>query len=94
MKLVTFDDGRVGELRDDTVVELDVPSMREYFERAGAVRPTGDEPALEAVKLRAPRAASSALWSRNAQDCGVQPRAPGMSSQPGSGSRPGRPVRG
>ena len=54
MRLVTFDDGRVGDLRDDTVVELDVPSMREYFERGGAVRPTGEEPALGAVKLRAP----------------------------------------
>jgi 2-keto-4-pentenoate hydratase/2-oxohepta-3-ene-1,7-dioic acid hydratase in catechol pathway len=51
---VTFDDGRVGELRDDTVVELDVTSMREYFERGGDVRPTGQEIALEAVKLRAP----------------------------------------
>ncbi len=54
MKLVTFDDGRVGELRGETVVELDVPSMRDYLERAGAVRPTGEEPALDAVKLRAP----------------------------------------
>ena len=54
MRLVTFDDGRVGELRDDTVVELDVTSMREYFERGGDVRPTGQEIALEAVKLRAP----------------------------------------
>ena len=54
MKLVTFDDGRVGELRDDTIVELDVSSTRAYFERAGDVRPTGGEPALEAVKLRAP----------------------------------------
>ena len=54
MKLVTFDDGRVGELRDDIVVELDVASMREYFERAGAVRATGEELRLEAVKLRAP----------------------------------------
>jgi 2-keto-4-pentenoate hydratase/2-oxohepta-3-ene-1,7-dioic acid hydratase in catechol pathway len=51
---VTFDDGRVGELRDDTVVELDVTSMREYFERGGDVRPTGHEIALESVKLRAP----------------------------------------
>ena len=47
MRLVTFDDGRVGELRDDTVVELDVTSMREYFERGGDVRPTGHEIALE-----------------------------------------------
>jgi 2-keto-4-pentenoate hydratase/2-oxohepta-3-ene-1,7-dioic acid hydratase in catechol pathway len=54
VKLVTFDDGRVGELRDDIVVELDVPSMREYFEREGHVRPTGEEPVLEAVELRAP----------------------------------------
>jgi 2-keto-4-pentenoate hydratase/2-oxohepta-3-ene-1,7-dioic acid hydratase in catechol pathway len=54
MKLVTFDEGRVGELRDDTVVELDVPSMREYFERGGDVRATGLELALEAVRLRAP----------------------------------------
>ena len=54
MKLVTFDDGRVGELRDEEVVELDVPSMREYFERAGSARPTGREVALEDVELRAP----------------------------------------
>ncbi len=54
MKLVTFDEGRVGEQRGETVVELDVPSMREYFERAGDVPPTGEELALEAVRLRAP----------------------------------------
>jgi hypothetical protein len=53
VKLVTYDDGRVGELRDETVVELDVPSMREYFERGGAT-PTGREPALADVTLRAP----------------------------------------
>jgi hypothetical protein len=50
VKLVTFDDGRVGELRDEIVVELDVPSMREYFERSGHVRPTGEEPAVETVR--------------------------------------------
>jgi 2-keto-4-pentenoate hydratase/2-oxohepta-3-ene-1,7-dioic acid hydratase in catechol pathway len=54
MKLVTFNDGRVGELHDDKVVELDVLSMREYFERGGDVRPTGQELALEAARLRAP----------------------------------------
>ena len=54
MKLVTFDDGLVGELRDDRVVELDAPSMRAYFE-SGAVAPaTGAEHALEDVRLRAP----------------------------------------
>jgi 2-keto-4-pentenoate hydratase/2-oxohepta-3-ene-1,7-dioic acid hydratase in catechol pathway len=53
MKLVTFDDGRVGELHDDRVVELDVPTMREYFERGGAGE-SGREHALADVRLRAP----------------------------------------
>ena len=54
MKLVTFDDGLVGELRDDRVVELDAPSMREYFEAGEVARATGAEHALEDVRLRAP----------------------------------------
>jgi 2-keto-4-pentenoate hydratase/2-oxohepta-3-ene-1,7-dioic acid hydratase in catechol pathway len=54
MKLVTFDEGRVGELRDDRVVELDAPSMRDYFESGAAARATGAELALEDVRLRAP----------------------------------------
>jgi 2-keto-4-pentenoate hydratase/2-oxohepta-3-ene-1,7-dioic acid hydratase in catechol pathway len=54
VKLVTFDDGLVGEVRGDRVVELDVPSMREYFERAEVPRATGRELALEDVRLRAP----------------------------------------
>ncbi|HEY7019063.1 MAG TPA: hypothetical protein VH297_11395, partial [Gaiellaceae bacterium] len=54
MRLVTFDDGLVGELRDDRVVELDVPSMREHFERGLVARATGRELALEDVRLRAP----------------------------------------
>ena len=54
MKLVTFDDGLVGELRDDRVVELGVPSMREYFESGAVARATGAEHALEDVRLRAP----------------------------------------
>jgi 2-keto-4-pentenoate hydratase/2-oxohepta-3-ene-1,7-dioic acid hydratase in catechol pathway len=53
VKLVTFDDGRVGRLSNGTIAELDVPTMREYFERGGAT-PTGNEHALEAVTLRAP----------------------------------------
>ena len=52
MKLVTFDDGQVGEVRDGRVVELDVASMRAYFESGGS--PSGHEYALEDVKLRAP----------------------------------------
>ena len=35
MKLVTFDEGRVGRLAGEEVVELDVPSTRAYFERGG-----------------------------------------------------------
>ena len=54
MKLVTFDDGLVGELRDDRVVELDAPSMRAYFEAGAVARATGAEHALEDVRLRAP----------------------------------------
>ena len=54
MKLVTFDEGRVGELRDDRVVELDAPSMRAYFESGAVARATGAEHALEDVRLRAP----------------------------------------
>ena len=54
MKLVTFDDGRVGRVEDDRVVELEVPSMREYFERDQVARTTGAEHALADVRLRAP----------------------------------------
>ena len=37
MKLVTYDDDRkVGRIEGDEVIRLDVPSMREYFERGGA----------------------------------------------------------
>jgi len=53
MKLITFDDGRVGRVENDTVFELDVPDMRTYFERGGA-DDAGREHALADVKLRAP----------------------------------------
>jgi 2-keto-4-pentenoate hydratase/2-oxohepta-3-ene-1,7-dioic acid hydratase in catechol pathway len=54
MKLVTFDEGRVGRLDGDTVVELAAGSMREYFERGGDVPETGARPARSSVRLRAP----------------------------------------
>jgi 2-keto-4-pentenoate hydratase/2-oxohepta-3-ene-1,7-dioic acid hydratase in catechol pathway len=54
VKLVTFDDGRVGELRDDRVLELGAYSMREYFEGGAVAGPTGRDHALEDVQLRAP----------------------------------------
>jgi 2-keto-4-pentenoate hydratase/2-oxohepta-3-ene-1,7-dioic acid hydratase in catechol pathway len=55
VKLVTFDGGQVGQVEDEeTIVELDVPSMREYFERGGDVAPTGRQVALSEAKLQAP----------------------------------------
>ena len=53
MKLVTFDEGRVGRIEGDEVVELDVPSTRELFERAGDSPSKGTVP-LADVRLRAP----------------------------------------
>jgi len=52
-RLVTYDDNKVGRLEGETIAELEVPSMREYFERGGA-NTTGREHALADVKLRAP----------------------------------------
>jgi 2-keto-4-pentenoate hydratase/2-oxohepta-3-ene-1,7-dioic acid hydratase in catechol pathway len=54
VKLVTFDDGRIGEVRDDRVLELGAHSMREYFEAGAVAGATGREHALEDVRLRAP----------------------------------------
>lgn len=54
MKLVTFDGGKVGRVEEDRVVELDVPSMRAYFERGGDAPPSGRDHALSEVKLDAP----------------------------------------
>jgi 2-keto-4-pentenoate hydratase/2-oxohepta-3-ene-1,7-dioic acid hydratase in catechol pathway len=54
MKLVTFDDGKVGRIERDEVVQLDVPDMRTYFERGEVPRATGETYALADVRLRAP----------------------------------------
>ena len=55
MKLVTFGEGagRVGILDGDEIAVLDVPTMREYFERGGADE-TGERVALAETRLRAP----------------------------------------
>ena len=53
MKLVTFGEGRVGRVDGDEIAVLDVPTMREYFERGGAAD-TGERVALEGARLRAP----------------------------------------
>jgi len=57
MKLVTFDQGgtrQVGKLHGETLRALDVPTMREYFERGCDAVETGREYALTDVSLRAP----------------------------------------
>src|SRR5215210_7100484 len=54
MKLVTFDDGKVGWLDGEVVAELDTPSMRQYFETGEVARATGKELPLAEVALRAP----------------------------------------
>ena len=54
MKLVTYDDGKVGRIDGEEIVRLDVPTMREYFERGEVPPVTGREFALEDVRLRAP----------------------------------------
>jgi 2-keto-4-pentenoate hydratase/2-oxohepta-3-ene-1,7-dioic acid hydratase in catechol pathway len=54
MKLVSYDDGRVGKVEGDKVLELNVPDTRTFFELGGQVEPTGVERALADVRLRAP----------------------------------------
>ena len=53
MKLVTFDGGRVGRIEGDEIVELDVPSMLELFQRGGDASVRGTVPVSE-VRLEAP----------------------------------------
>ncbi len=52
-KLVTYDDGKVGRVDGEEIVRLDVPGMREYFERGGA-DDAGERTPLADAKLRAP----------------------------------------
>ncbi|HEY7207205.1 MAG TPA: fumarylacetoacetate hydrolase family protein [Gaiellaceae bacterium] len=53
MRLVTYDDGKVGRVDGDEVVRLDVPTMRAWFERDGADE-TGERTPLADATLRAP----------------------------------------
>ena len=53
MKLVTFDNGRVGRINGDEIEVLDVPSMRAWFEGPGAFA-TGERVPLSEAKLRPP----------------------------------------
>ena len=54
MRLITFDDGRVGRVEGDEVAEVEVESMRAYFEEGAAAAPTGRTVPLADVRLRAP----------------------------------------
>src|ERR1700759_464564 len=53
MKLVTYDDGKVGRVDGEEIIRLDIPTMREYFERGGA-DDTSERTALEEATPRAP----------------------------------------
>jgi 2-keto-4-pentenoate hydratase/2-oxohepta-3-ene-1,7-dioic acid hydratase in catechol pathway len=53
VKLVTFDEGRVGRVDGEEIAVLDVPTMREYFERSGAAE-TGERVPLDSARLEAP----------------------------------------
>jgi 2-keto-4-pentenoate hydratase/2-oxohepta-3-ene-1,7-dioic acid hydratase in catechol pathway len=53
VKLVTFDEGRVGRVDGEEIAVLDVPDMRTYFERGGA-EDAGERVALADARLRAP----------------------------------------
>ena len=53
MKLVTYDDGKVGRVDGEEIVRLDVPTMRDWFERGGAPE-TGERVPLADAKLRPP----------------------------------------
>jgi 2-keto-4-pentenoate hydratase/2-oxohepta-3-ene-1,7-dioic acid hydratase in catechol pathway len=53
VKLVTFDEGRVGRIRGDEIAVLDAGTMLEYFERGGAEE-TGERVLLAGARLRAP----------------------------------------
>jgi 2-keto-4-pentenoate hydratase/2-oxohepta-3-ene-1,7-dioic acid hydratase in catechol pathway len=52
-RLVTFDQGRVGRVDGDEIAVLDVPAMREWFERGGAPE-TEERVPLAGAKLRPP----------------------------------------
>jgi len=53
MKLVTYDEGKVGRVEGEEIVRLDVPTMRGYFERGGA-DDTRERTPLADARLRAP----------------------------------------
>jgi 2-keto-4-pentenoate hydratase/2-oxohepta-3-ene-1,7-dioic acid hydratase in catechol pathway len=53
VKLVTYDDGKVGHVDGEEIARLGVASMREWFERGGADE-TGERTPLAEARLEAP----------------------------------------
>jgi 2-keto-4-pentenoate hydratase/2-oxohepta-3-ene-1,7-dioic acid hydratase in catechol pathway len=53
VKLVTFDEGRVGRVEGEEIVVLEVSTMRDWFERGGAAE-SGERVSLAGAKLRPP----------------------------------------
>jgi 2-keto-4-pentenoate hydratase/2-oxohepta-3-ene-1,7-dioic acid hydratase in catechol pathway len=53
MRLVTYDDGKVGRIEGEEIVGLDVTDMRTYFERGGA-EDAGERRPLAGADLEAP----------------------------------------
>jgi 2-keto-4-pentenoate hydratase/2-oxohepta-3-ene-1,7-dioic acid hydratase in catechol pathway len=53
VKLVTYDDGKVGRVEGEEIVRLDARTMRQYFEHGGA-DDTADRTPLADASLRAP----------------------------------------
>jgi 2-keto-4-pentenoate hydratase/2-oxohepta-3-ene-1,7-dioic acid hydratase in catechol pathway len=54
VRLVTFDEGRVGHVEGDEIAVLDVPTMRSFFEQGSDATETGERVPLAAARLRAP----------------------------------------
>jgi len=71
MKLVTYDNGKVGRIDGDEIVRLDVPTMREYFERGGAGE-TGERTALNFLAHLSGVATLSALAARAVEGTGAK----------------------
>jgi 2-keto-4-pentenoate hydratase/2-oxohepta-3-ene-1,7-dioic acid hydratase in catechol pathway len=53
MRLISYDGGKVGRIDGEEVVRLEVPTMRDYFERGGA-DDSAERAALANVRLEAP----------------------------------------
>jgi 2-keto-4-pentenoate hydratase/2-oxohepta-3-ene-1,7-dioic acid hydratase in catechol pathway len=53
MKLVTYDNGKIGYVDGEEIVRLNAPTMRAYFRRGGADE-TGERTPLAEAKLEAP----------------------------------------